>query len=95
MSDLKFDLEDDVSVTELRELDRWQSRLTKVGKLRIQRRGEVVGVLLSPAEWNAVKTQIEDGRDRLVVTSRADGKVATGKTLRSSLERELKEANLI
>lgn len=95
MPDLRFGLEDDVSVTELRELDRWQSRLAKAGKLRVQRRGEVVGVLLSPAEWNAVKAQIEDGRDRGVVASRTGGEVLTGKKLRSSLERELKKAKLL
>lgn len=95
MSDLRFDLEDDVSVTELRELDRWQSRLAKAGKLRVQRRGEVVGVLLSPAEWNAVKAQIEDGRDRAIVASRNDGELLSGKKLQIALERELKKARLL
>jgi len=63
MHDLRFDLNDDLNVTELRNIDAWQSRLSGAGKLRLQLHGEIVGVLLSPDEWLALKAQVEVSGD--------------------------------
>ncbi len=95
MPDLRFDLEDDLSITELRNVDQWQPRLAKAGKLRVQRHGAVVGVLLSPDEWKAMKEQIENARDRELIADRSGAKVLSGRKLRSALEKELKEAGLL
>src|ERR1019366_4127603 len=45
MPDLKFDLEDDLSTSDLRKVDQWESRLSEAGKLRVQRNGRVLGGL--------------------------------------------------
>jgi hypothetical protein len=105
MPDLKFDLNDDVSVSDLRNVDRWFARLSRAGKLRLQRRGEVLGVLVSPREWSELKEQtehyrqvlesVEDERDRRVIAEREHTKRLSGVRLRNSLERGLKKAGVL
>jgi hypothetical protein len=102
---LRFDLEDDLSVSDLRKVDSWSPRLTKAGKLRLQRRGEVLGVLLSPPAWRALKDQseryeralheIENDHDRAVIAAREGGDLKRGKALHDAVERELKGAGLL
>jgi hypothetical protein len=105
MTDLKFDLEDDLSVSDLRKVDEWEPRLSEAGKLRLQRRGEVLGVLLSPRAWRALKEQteryeqilgsIEDERDRRIIAERDEPPLLRGEELRDTLQREFEEAGLI
>lgn len=105
MAELKFDLDDDLSVSDLRKVDSWAPRLSETGKLRLQRRGEVVGVLLSPTAWRELTAQneryeqalrlIENERDRQIIAEREGGKLMRGKPLRDALSRELKEAGLL
>jgi hypothetical protein len=105
MTDLKFDLEDDLSVSDLRKVDEWEPRLSEAGKLRLQRRGEVLGVLLSPREWHALKgiheryerllDLVEDERDRRIIAEREGGTLLEGKELTDALEQELKNAGLL
>jgi hypothetical protein len=105
MADLKFDLEDDLSVSDLRKVDEWEPRLSHVGKLRLQRRGEVLGVLLSPRAWRELREQseryeqalrlLEDERDRRIIAEREAGPLLGGEELRDALRRELKEAGLL
>jgi hypothetical protein len=105
MSDLKFDLEDDLSVSDLRKVDEWEPRLSEAGKLRLQRRGEVLGVLLSPRAWRALKEQteryeqvlrlIEDERDRRIIAQREADPLLRGEELRDALGQELKKTGLL
>ncbi len=105
MAELKFDLDDDLSVSELRKVDTWAPRLSQIGKLRLQRRGEVVGVLLSPSAWRELTAEneryeqalrlIENEHDRKMIAERESGKLLRGKPLRDALSRELKEAGLL
>ena len=101
---LKFDLLDDVSVTELRGED-WPGRLTRAGKLRVQRRGEVMGVLLSVAEWHRLSAaieayerqleELEDERDRQLVAERAGAPLERGTSLSGGIDRELRDTGLL
>lgn len=103
--DLKFDLEDDLSVSDLRRVDEWAPRLQKSGKLRLQRRGAIVGVILSSREWTALKDRteraeealrrIEDARDRQIILEPEGGQPLRGKKLSAAVERELKDAGLL
>jgi hypothetical protein len=107
MPDLKFGLHDDVSIGDLRQVDEWQQRLSDRGKLRVQRRGEVLGVLLSPKAWAALEKQtmlfeqvlgqIEDERDLRLIEAREreGGEFLSGDALASAVERELEEAGLL
>jgi hypothetical protein len=105
MAELRFNLDDDLSVSDLRKVEDWTSRLSHSGKLRLQRRGEVVGVLLSPNAWRELTAQneryeealhlLENERDRNIIEEREGGKLLRGKALRDALGRELKEAGLI
>ncbi len=105
MTELKFDLDDDLSVSDLRKVESWAPRLSEVGKLRLQRRGEVIGVLLSPSAWRELTSQneryeqalrlIENERDSNIIAEREGGRLARGKALSDALGRDLKEAGLI
>jgi hypothetical protein len=105
MADMKFDLEDDLNVSDLRKVDEWEPRLSEAGKLRLQRRGEVLGVLLSPRAWRALKEQteryeqilndIEDERDRRIIAEREEHPLLKGAELRDAVKSELKEAGLL
>ena len=105
MPDLKFDLEDDLNVSDLRKVDEWGPRLSEAGKLRLQRRGEVLGVLLSPRAWHALKEQteryeqmlndIEDERHRRIIAKREEHPLLRGAELRDAVKSELKEAGLL
>jgi len=104
MPDLKFDLDDDLSVSDLRRVDEWTPRLQKTGKLRLQRRGETLGVILSAREWKALKARteraeealrlVEDSRDRRIVSERENGRPARGKKSSATVDRERKDAGL-
>jgi hypothetical protein len=104
MSELKFDLDDDLSVSDLRKVETWASRLSEAGKLRLQRRGEVIGVLLSPRAWRELTTQteryeqalrlLENDRDSQIIAEREGGRLARGNALSGAVGRELKEAGL-
>jgi len=104
MSDLKFELDDDLSVSDLRKVETWAPRLSEAGKLRLQRRGEVVGVLLSPRAWRELTSQneryeqalrlIENERDSRIIAEREGGRLSRGKTLSNAVGRALKEAGL-
>jgi hypothetical protein len=100
MPDLKFDLEDDLSTSDLRKVDQWESRLSEAGKLRVQRNGRVLGVLVSPTAWRAFKEQtefyeralrlVENERDLQLITQReGGGPLLRGRELSVALEREL------
>jgi hypothetical protein len=105
MADLKFDLEDDLSVSDLRKVDLWESRLSATGKLRLQRSGKILGVLISPHAWHALKEQneryertlrlIEDERDGRIIAEREGGPLLRGPELSAALYRELKDAGLL
>ena len=101
MLDLRFDLEDDVSTSDLRKVDEWEARLSETGKLRVQRNGKLLGVLISPDAWRAFKEQtelherllseIEDARDAQIIAEREDDEpLLRGAELSAALERELK-----
>jgi len=103
MHSLKFDLDDDISVSDLRG-EAWPERLTEVGKLRVQRRGQTVGVLLSPREWYALRNAldryaslfawVEDDADRALFVAREDGEFRGGPAQAEALSAALKEAGL-
>jgi hypothetical protein len=106
MADLKFDLEDDLSISDLRRVDEWESRLTRAGKLRVQRSGKVLGVLVSTTAWRELKEQrdqydrllrlIENERDTHIIADReAHAPLLRGHELRDSLEQELKKDGLL
>lgn len=106
MPDLKFGLEDDLSISDLRRVDEWESRLSVAGKLRVQRSGKLLGVLISPMEWRAFKEQtelhervfqlIENERDAQIVAEReGPGPLMRGTELREAVERELREDGLL
>jgi hypothetical protein len=106
MPDLKFDLEDDLSISDLRRVDEWEARLSLAGKLRVQRSGKVVGVLISTAAWRDFKDQteryervlrlIENEHDAQIVAEReGQGPLLRGHELRDALERELKKDGLL
>jgi hypothetical protein len=102
--ELKFNLDDDLSVSDLRKVDEWEPRLSEAGKLRLQRRGEVLGVLLSPRAWRALKEQteryeqllcrIEDERNRRIIDERGEGTLLGGAELRDALQHQLEEDGL-
>jgi hypothetical protein len=101
---LKFDLDDDISVSDLRG-EAWPERLTEVGKLRVQRRGQTVGVLLSPHEWHALRKAldryaslfawVEDDADRALFLAREDGEFRGGPEQAAALSAALKKAGLL
>ena len=101
----KFDLKDDLDVDDLHKVELWKSRLYEIGKLRLQRSGKELGVLLSPTAWRTLKEQteryehtlriLEDERDRRIVADREGGSLLQGKKLNTALERELKEDGLL
>jgi hypothetical protein len=105
MAELKFNPGDDVSVSDLRKVEDWTSRLSESGKLRLRRRGEVVAVLLSPSAWRELAIQsgrydaalrfLEDERDQKIIEARKGGNLLRGKVLREALGRELKKAGLL
>lgn len=106
MPDLKFNLEDDISISELRKVDEWEARLSKAGKLRVQRSGKVLGVLISPDAWRAFKAQtelhvrllrlVEDERDMQMIAEREGQEpLLRGAELSAALERELKADGLL
>jgi hypothetical protein len=105
MADFKFHLEDELNVSDLRKVDEWEPRLSEAGKLRLQRRGEVLGVLLSPRAWRALKEQteryeqmldnIEDERDRRIVAKREEHLLLRGMELGDAVESELREVGLL
>jgi hypothetical protein len=106
MPDLKFDLEDDLSISDLRKVDQWETRLSNTGKLRIQRSGKVLGVLISTTAWRELKEQaeryerflhlIENEHDAQVIAARdGQGPLLRGSALRDALEGELKEDGLL
>jgi hypothetical protein len=107
MSDLKFGIDDDVNVGDLRQVREWEQRLRDRGKLRVKRRGEVLGVLVSPAAWAVLEQntnslreilgRIEDERDTRIVEEREreGAEFLSGETLASAVESELKEAGLL
>ncbi len=101
MPDLKFDLDDDLSVSDLRRVDEWTPRLQKTGKLRLQRRGETLGVILSAREWKALKARTERAEEALrlvedsrIVSERENGRPARGKKSSATVDRERKDAGL-
>jgi hypothetical protein len=105
MADLKFDLDDALNISDLRKISLWEPRLSKIGKLRLQRNGEVLGVLVSPSEWRALAERaqayerafraIEDARDRRIIAEREDGDLLIGDELDRALGVELTEAGLL
>lgn len=106
MPDLRFDLQDDLSISDLRKVDEWESRLSEVGKLRVQRSGKVLGVLVSPAAWREFQEQtelyeralrrIENERDAQLVAEREnDGPLLRGDALGAALERGLNDSGLL
>jgi hypothetical protein len=106
MPDLKFNLEDDISISDLRKVDEWEARLSKAGKLRVQRSGKLLGVLISPDAWRAFKEQtelherllrlIEDERDMQMIAEREGQEpLLRGAELSAALERELKADGLL
>ena len=74
------------------------------GNAAFKRRGEVLGVLLSPKAWFDIKEQteryeralqmIEDGHDRRVISEREGSATLTGEALRRALESELKNVEI-
>jgi hypothetical protein len=106
MQDLKFDLEDDLSISDLRKVDEWEERLSRSGKLRVQRSGKVLGVLISTTAWREFKEQteryerflrvIENERDTQVIAEREGrGPLLRGLELRDAFEQELKKDGLL
>jgi len=79
--------------------------LSKAGKLRLQRRGEVIGILLSPGAWRELTSQneryeqalrfIENEHDSRIIAKRDGDALTRGKALSAAVGRELKEAGLI
>jgi diphthamide synthase subunit DPH2 len=98
MAELGFDLEAAVSLSELRG-EEWPNRLEHFGKLRVERRGEVVGVLLSRQQWQAVAETIRELEQRLetaedeivrtIIDRRSDAKLKRGPSLRAGVEERL------
>jgi hypothetical protein len=101
---LKFDLDDDITVSDLRG-EAWPERLSEVGKLRVQRRGQTVGVLLSPHEWHVLRKAldryaslfawVEDDADRALFAARDDGEFLGGRAQAEALSAALKKAGLL
>jgi hypothetical protein len=106
MPDLKFDLDDDLSISDLRKVDEWEARLSRAGKLRVQRSGKLLGVLISTAAWREFKEQteryqrvlglVENERDAQIIAGReGQGPLLRGPELRDALEQELEKDGLL
>ncbi|GAB6877436.1 hypothetical protein [Thermaerobacter litoralis] len=62
-----FELDEQVTFSELRSAA-WMKKLAERGKLRVAHRQEVVGVLLSPQAWEALRqleAYVEEIEERL------------------------------
>ena len=104
MPHLHVELDDDITVTDLRG-ETWPERLVEAGKLRVQRRGQTVGVLLSPQEWRALRQalgryealfdRLEEDGDRRLISEREEGVLGRGPTQAQELESELARIGLL
>lgn len=100
MFDSGFALDASVGITELRN-DAWLGRLERFGHLRLERRGEVLGVVLSPQEWRTLIEHLERSAQLLeeaestlcarIVDTREDAQPMRGEQLRASLEERLSD----
>ncbi len=106
MADLRFELEDDLNITDLRKVDEWSKRLAEAGKLRVQRSGKVLGVLVSPDAWREFRDQtaryeralraVENERDLQLIDQREDEEpLLRGADLSRALALELKRDHLL
>ncbi len=103
MANFDFDLDAAVSVSDLRG-DDWPSRLAKYGQLRVERRGDVVGILVSRKQWQSLKALIADFERRLetaedefvgrLIESREGVALRHGEELRTLTARELQVREL-
>lgn len=96
--DLGFRIDADVSLSQLRHGEEWTDKLREHQKLRVQRRGDTLGVLLSREAWQAIGEQImryeaiveelEDAEAERLIDHRSDAKLEQGDVLkRKVLER--------
>ncbi len=103
MANLDFELDAAVSVSELRN-DEWPARLAQYGHLRVERRGDVLGILVSRKQWQSLKSIIADLEHRLeaaedeivgrVIEQREGASLRQGEVLRSQAQRELRRRGL-
>lgn len=56
---LRFDLDASIGVSDLRSEARVEASLHEHARLRVQRRGEAVGVLVAPDAWRKLVTYVE------------------------------------
>jgi PHD/YefM family antitoxin component YafN of YafNO toxin-antitoxin module len=105
MVDLRFELNADVSVSDLRNEKVWSERLDHLRKLRILRRGNTLGVLVSLDEWETISSAIaqyeaalEDAEDAIVkrlIDERAGASRQRGQALKSEVIKKLKASKLL
>jgi len=89
---LGFGLDADVSLSQLRNGEEWTDKLREHQKLRVQRRGDTLGVLLSKEAWHAIGEQImrcdaiveqiEDAEAERLIDQRSDAKLEQGAALK-------------
>lgn len=56
---LRFDLDASIGVSDLRSEARVEVSLQEHARLRVQRRGEAVGVLVAPSAWRQLVAYVE------------------------------------
>lgn len=69
-----FDLDDDLSLTDLRSPG-WLQKLHQTGKLRILQRNKTVGVLVEPAVWGALQDLVQDLLEDMAIEERFGDRV--------------------
>ena len=90
--DLGFGIDADVSLSQLRNGEEWTVKLREHQKLRVQRRGDTLGVLLSKEAWQAIGEQImrydaiveqfEDAEAERLIDERSDATLEQGAALK-------------
>jgi PHD/YefM family antitoxin component YafN of YafNO toxin-antitoxin module len=60
MSLVEFDLDANLRLSELRQEGRIEESLQVHQRVRVQRRGDLVGVLVSPEAWRAIVAELEE-----------------------------------
>jgi len=105
MIDLRFELDANISLSELRNEKELTERLGHFHKLRVQRRGDTVGVLISRDEWQDIAEAIkqyeslleeaEDAVVKRIIDERADGEPKSGDAFKRDITKRLTARGLL
>ena len=105
MIDLRFELDANISLSELRNEKELTDRLGHFHKLRVQRRGDTLGVLISRDEWQEIAEAItqyealleeaEDAIVKRIIDERAGGELKSGEAFKTDITKRLMARGLL